>query len=312
MNNQLYCTVCKHLADLCTGRTVYPKRPDLYHLNFWVCNYCGARCGCYENSDRPKGTFAGPALRKARQEAHIAFDSLWRNGAPGERGRAYKWLAQELGIPQRECHIGKFDLEMCQQVIRSVAELNAPPPEQLKQQELYLSEDHYKDEIFDQLVPESVQEETQEDPDDGEVFDDELEGEDFEYSYQEDEDKESGYADSILSVDERYYISTNDDLQISTKTALFVLKLSSENEPSVLVNAAYAAVQAYDEYLTDHDSDAFRPGVYATLLRDRRRAELEREEDGDLAKEILRRLPQLKDVEAEKLAETISSIRLRD
>ena len=48
--------------------------------------------------------------------AHSAFDPLWKLGRM-ERRAAYAWLAEQLGIRFQACHIGKFDVDRCKQVI---------------------------------------------------------------------------------------------------------------------------------------------------------------------------------------------------
>ncbi|WP_369012530.1 zinc-finger-containing protein, partial [Escherichia coli] len=46
----------------------------------------------------------------------------WQNGWK-PRGQAYKWLAETLGIPQQDCHMGLFDVARCKQVILICSEL---------------------------------------------------------------------------------------------------------------------------------------------------------------------------------------------
>ena len=47
-------------------------------------------------------------------------DPLWRNGAMS-RHQAYKYLAQELGVPQDKAHIGMFDIAQCKRVVQIAA-----------------------------------------------------------------------------------------------------------------------------------------------------------------------------------------------
>lgn len=67
-------------------------------------------------------------------KAHAAFDPLWeaklrkRRKERGPeykkvyaRGSGYKWLAGQLGIPRKECHIGMFDVDMCKRVVEICA-----------------------------------------------------------------------------------------------------------------------------------------------------------------------------------------------
>jgi len=48
--------------------------------------------------------------------AHDAFDQLWKSGRMSWR-EAYVWLRTAMGLSKAECHIGRFDIEQCKQVI---------------------------------------------------------------------------------------------------------------------------------------------------------------------------------------------------
>lgn len=109
------CLECGNAASLVDGRTVYPHRPDLADLPFWLCA-CGAYTGCHFPGKHPKGQPAGAETRRARRAAHAAFDPMWKEAveldgmSPGRaRGKAYKWLADQLGITGKACHIGHMD-----------------------------------------------------------------------------------------------------------------------------------------------------------------------------------------------------------
>ena len=58
---------------------------------------------------------ANAELRLAKRKAHSAFDLLWGQKLMS-RPSAYKWLASEMRIPARECHIAMFDITQCQLV----------------------------------------------------------------------------------------------------------------------------------------------------------------------------------------------------
>lgn len=68
---------------------------------------------------QPLGRLAGARLRKAKSQAHAAFDPLWRDGEM-DRNQAYAWLAGELGIEPEDCHIGEFDVDTCKRVVALV------------------------------------------------------------------------------------------------------------------------------------------------------------------------------------------------
>lgn len=112
------CPYCKQSAELVTGRVVYPHRPDLAELRFWVCWPCKAWTGTHSNSRRyaPKGRLATAELRRYRREAHEAFDVLWKRKLMG-RQEAYKWLKCAFGM-DRTPHIGHLNEIECGEVVK--------------------------------------------------------------------------------------------------------------------------------------------------------------------------------------------------
>lgn len=80
---------------------------------------CDAMVGMHPFTNIPLGTLATKPLREARQRAKALFEPLWINEHDRiqSRARAYGWLAEQLGIPQEECHFGWFDLAQCARVI---------------------------------------------------------------------------------------------------------------------------------------------------------------------------------------------------
>lgn len=125
------CPYCNGYAHLVTGATVYPHRWDLRALLFWQCKPCKAFVGCHKRgapvdvviSDGtiPLGRLANAELRRAKSEAHAAFDPMWKEkGSKLSRREAYRHLANALGITPEECHIGMFDEEMCKRVVEIV------------------------------------------------------------------------------------------------------------------------------------------------------------------------------------------------
>lgn len=115
------CPYCHNSAHLVTGQIIYPHRPDLWKYKFWLCAPCEAYVGCHKQGDgtRPLGRLANRELRDAKQAAHLAFDPLWRNKGKAalSRKEAYAWLAEQLDIDPKDCHIGKFDVARCKAVI---------------------------------------------------------------------------------------------------------------------------------------------------------------------------------------------------
>ena len=123
----LLCPYCGDPAKLVGGDAIYPSRPDLYSKKFWRCNPCHAYVGCHPGTETPLGRLADGPLRKAKMDAHAAFDPIWKEGRL-YRGQAYAWLAQALNLTQDECHIGMFDLEGCQKVVEVCRVREMPKP----------------------------------------------------------------------------------------------------------------------------------------------------------------------------------------
>ncbi|GAQ30266.1 hypothetical protein SAMD00023378_3949 [Ralstonia sp. NT80] len=81
------------------------------------CTGCGAYVGMHPFTDIPLGTLADGPTREARKRAKAAFNPLWQGGGM-TRNEAYAWLAGQLGIAEvGECHIGWFDVAMCDRVV---------------------------------------------------------------------------------------------------------------------------------------------------------------------------------------------------
>ena len=112
----LPCLECGSASHtLWNGRRAYPNRPDLFSKLFWFCE-CGAFVGCHPGGKKPLGAPAGKATKRARMEAHEAFDRLWKGKQMG-RSEAYRWLAGQLGIEPRECHIGHMTAALARRTV---------------------------------------------------------------------------------------------------------------------------------------------------------------------------------------------------
>ena len=116
------CPYCGRDAVLVNGLKVYPHRHDLAEQNFWICKPCDAYVGCHKptrynnfSKTEPLGRLANAQLRRAKSDAHKTFDQIWKTGCK-TRTDAYVWLAAQLGICPDECHIGMFDVDMCNKV----------------------------------------------------------------------------------------------------------------------------------------------------------------------------------------------------
>jgi hypothetical protein len=117
-------------VELVKSEAIYPNRSDLWTHDdgatryYWRCRDCGAYVGVHRGTFKALGTPAGKATRDARSAAHAAFDPLWQKRAhisamkPSRaRAKGYRWLASELGIDPKECHIGMMDVAMARRVV---------------------------------------------------------------------------------------------------------------------------------------------------------------------------------------------------
>jgi hypothetical protein len=117
------CLECGRAASIVSGAVIYPHRPDLAGKWVWSCQ-CGARCGVHPGTFKPLGRPGNDETRAARAAAHAAFDPLWRKRmrlsnlkTNKARSRGYVWLAGELGIDAKECHIANMDAATARRVV---------------------------------------------------------------------------------------------------------------------------------------------------------------------------------------------------
>ena len=113
---EVICPYCGQPAELVSGGTVYPHRPDLYDLLLYRCKPCDAHVNVHKKTGEPMGRLANKELRRAKMAAHRAFDPVWEDGKR-TRKQAYSWLAKKMNLPPEKCHIGMFDLAQCDEVI---------------------------------------------------------------------------------------------------------------------------------------------------------------------------------------------------
>ena len=109
------CDYCGRPAKLVNSSIVYNGQD---HGMIWLCSQCRAWVGVHKGTIEPLGRLANAELRKQKRLAHAAFDTLWRGKEKHTRRWAYEWLAEEMGLPQEQTHIGMFDVDQCKEVIR--------------------------------------------------------------------------------------------------------------------------------------------------------------------------------------------------
>jgi ssDNA-binding Zn-finger/Zn-ribbon topoisomerase 1 len=111
------CPYCGSPVVLRDSHYVYHNNKD--YGKMWVCSnfpQCDSYVGCHPGTTIPLGRLADSILRRAKHNAHEAFDPLWKSGLM-TRKEAYIWLSAMLRIPQEECHIGMFDVKTCGKVV---------------------------------------------------------------------------------------------------------------------------------------------------------------------------------------------------
>lgn len=121
----VFCPYCGVRAELVHSSEIY--RTGDYGM-VYLCRPCDAYVGVHAGTENPMGTLANAELRKWRKAAHAAFDPSWmtmsrearRNPAYTRKGR-YARLAELMGIPVDECHIGMFNEIQCDEVIELCA-----------------------------------------------------------------------------------------------------------------------------------------------------------------------------------------------
>lgn len=113
INSGRVCPYCGLRSELIDSAEVYHGRS--YGL-MYICRPCNAYVGCHKGTYRALGRLANAELRQAKNQAHEAFDKLWKSKAMN-RHQAYRWLSESLGVDPNFCHIGMFDVEQCQKVV---------------------------------------------------------------------------------------------------------------------------------------------------------------------------------------------------
>ena len=87
----------------------------------YLCRNCMAYVGVHKGTDKPLGRLANAELRYWKKRAHAVFDPLWQRGRfRGHRNAAYGWLAQKMGLPVEQTHIGMFDVAQCRKAIHII------------------------------------------------------------------------------------------------------------------------------------------------------------------------------------------------
>jgi len=127
MNSVLEGKICPY----CNRKTEFVDSSEIYGNSYgmiYLCRNCDAYVGVHEGTNKSLGSIANEELRDARKSAHFYFDKIaktsqinkiWHRYFPNtsNREKAYIWLSKELGIKREYCHIGMFNVNMCNKTI---------------------------------------------------------------------------------------------------------------------------------------------------------------------------------------------------
>lgn len=116
------CPNCFGPVSLVNNAEIYGKSygdwPWAYRCDDRQCN---THIGLHPYTAIPLGTMANAELRAARMAVKVVFNPIWQGGVGSygiARSKAYAWLAAQMGIPVARCHIGWFDVHMCNRAVQ--------------------------------------------------------------------------------------------------------------------------------------------------------------------------------------------------
>lgn len=93
---------------------------------------CRSAHGAHKDGGAPLGIPANKETKDWRIKAHNAFDQLWKVKGM-KRKDAYRWMREAMSLPKEDCHIGRFNIDQCNELIglvfQKLRELMASEPE---------------------------------------------------------------------------------------------------------------------------------------------------------------------------------------
>lgn len=119
----IFCIQCDKNVDarLTNGREIYPRRPDLYRLPFWICDVCKNYVGCHHKTrmrTAPLGCIATPKIFRLRHKIHAVIDPIWKKKKM-RRKSIYIELTKVLG---RQYHTADLRSEAeCQKILSAAS-----------------------------------------------------------------------------------------------------------------------------------------------------------------------------------------------
>lgn len=94
----------------CTCKKPMKKTKWREHIK-WVCE-CGKM-----KWDGSTSTPATQEVFNLRKKCHAKFDELWKSGFISKK-EAYKKLCNIMNLPREKCHIGMFQKEECEKLLK--------------------------------------------------------------------------------------------------------------------------------------------------------------------------------------------------
>lgn len=92
------------------------KHGPFYGCTAWP--ECDGAHGAHPDG-RPMGIPASKQTRRARIQAHMVFDRIWKKGLK-KRHEAYSWLRKAMSLSRSQAHISAFTEEQCNRLIQVV------------------------------------------------------------------------------------------------------------------------------------------------------------------------------------------------
>lgn len=117
------CHYCEGVVSIVPNSEIYGREYGDWPWAY-LCEKCRAYVGMHPFTNIPLGTLADAPTREMRKLVKEFFNPRWERAKDRRKARteAYSWLAEQLGIPIAECHIGWFDTSVCKKAITILKE----------------------------------------------------------------------------------------------------------------------------------------------------------------------------------------------
>lgn len=122
------CNICRSSVDtlkVVDEEEIYNRRYSDKDKKYWKCFKCESYVGCHDEGISPLGILADKELRGMKMDVHKLFDPIWKYYVEVKgmvknkaRNKAYQWLADEMELNKKECHVGYFDKDQCREALR--------------------------------------------------------------------------------------------------------------------------------------------------------------------------------------------------